>query len=230
MSTPPPTYENYPPAWDAGVGTAGGGSGPQSASPGGLVSPPSRPTARRVVLKLIGAAAAVGVGTMAVSYVGAAAMFDSEDFVDGRERPGNEAEVGGSTVTWPDGWTEDVRTETQLVLTQSGATVIFRSYGAGDDATAADEAERLLKRHASSIGKQKTTSTSTPDEDADIETAGIEVTGVRGDGDRMDGSAYVALDVDGEALAVIALLPAKASEKLRREIKSMRRDFLDQLG
>lgn len=55
------------------------------------------------------------------------------------------------------------------------------------------------------------------------------MTGVRSDGDKMDASAHVALNEDGEAVAVIALLPAKASEKIRRQLKSMRRDFLDQL-
>lgn len=238
MSTPPPTYENYPPTWGDNA-QSGDGSATQPQFGGGLATPPPPPppsgSDRRGVLRLAGTVAAGLVGLTVMANVtrsssssppagdpGDAGGYEGGD-------PDDEAEVGDYTVTWPGGWTKDVSTDTQLVLTQSGATVIFRSYTAGDDATVEGEAKRLLKRHASGIGKQKTTSTSTPDKDADVEIAGIEVTGVRSDGDKMDASAYVALNEDGEALAVIALLPAKASEKLRRQLRSMRREFLDQL-
>lgn len=144
--------------------------------------------------------------------------------------PDNEEELGDYTVGWPDGWTVDGRTDTQLTLVQGEATVIFRAYTAGDDVTATEEAQRLLNRHTAGLGKRRTGATSKGS--GPVETASIEASGVRGDGVRVDTTVHVAIDSydDRGALAVIALVPSGTPAARRDEISGMRDDFLDQLG
>ncbi len=141
----------------------------------------------------------------------------------------NQADIGDYTVTWPDGWTVDGTTDTQVVLVEGDSTVIFRAYTAGDDATATEEAQRLLNRHTAGLGKRKTGAAKK--RSGPVETATIEGSGVRGDGVRIDATVDVAVESEERAaLAVIALLPSDISAARRKEVDRMRRDFLDQLG
>lgn len=239
MSTPPPTYENYPPAWDAGVRSAGG-EGSEHPLPPPVVLPSAPPPPpghdRRGVLTLIGGAVAalVAIPMIASSQIRgpiadpegweSAEASDPEDDPDGRAE--NETDVGDYLVWWPDGWSVDGRTDTQVVLVRGDATVIFRAYTAGDDATATEEAQRLLSRHTAGLGKRRTGAV-----EKGSERASIEASGTRGDGSRVDTTVHVVIDGDDrDALAVIALMPSGTPAAHRKEIARMRRDFLKQLS
>ncbi len=245
MSTPPPTFENYPPARDAGPrsGDHGGASErpeqpltPVFAPPGGPPPPAPGPN-RRGVLTMIGGGVAVLIAMPVIASIrnrnppgfpegwesGAAPAPDEDEPED---LPDNQEELGDYTVTWPDGWSVDGRTEIQLALARGGVTVIFRAYTVGDDVTATEEAQRLLNRHTAGLGKRRTNAT-----DTGSERASIEASGTRGDGVRVDTTVHVVIDGDERnALAVIALVPAGTVAARRDEITRMRRDFLDQLG
>lgn len=247
MSTPPPTFENYPPSADAGAGSGDGADPiePPRAQPRPVVfAPPSGPPPppgpdRRSVLRWIGggAAALIAIPVIASMQNRGQAGFpggwdpDAPDPDDESEDlPDNQADVGDYTVSWPDGWTVDGTTGVQVVLVQGDATVIFRAYTAGDDATASEEAQRLLNRHTAGLGKRRTGATTKGS--GSVETASIEASGVRGDGVRVETTVHVAIDTgdDRDALAVIALVPAGTPAARRQEIAQMRREFLKQLG
>lgn len=243
MSTPPPTYENYPPARDAGA-RATDGAGPEQPHPP-LVAPPPPPApppgpGRRTVVRLIGGSVAALVGVAIIrnnldpsggrdpaGWSTGGAPAEEEDDED---TPENELGVGDYTVSWPDGWSVDDSTDVQAVLVKGGATAIFRAYAPGDDVTAGEEARRLLNRHTAGLGKRRTGTPSTAS--GSSESASIEASGTRGDGVRVDVHVWVAIgsDPDRDALAVIALLPSGTSTKVRTEITRMRRTFLDQLA
>lgn len=240
VSTPPPTFENYPPAWDAdvrsteGAGPAGTSAvAPRPAVPG-PPSPPPPGQDRRSVLLMIGGGA---LALVAVSVV-ARNMTDAPNGDPGGAaseepeppEPENATELGDYTVSWPDGWTVDGATELQVVLVQGEVTVVFRAYSAGGDATAAEEAQRLLNRHTAGLGKRRTGATST--RSGLVETASIEASGVRGDGVRVDTTVHVVIEPEDQrdALAVIAQVPSGTPAARRQEIDRMRRDFLEQLG
>lgn len=153
---------------------------------------------------------------------------ETEEFTD-EEVSDNEAELGDYTVSWPDGWTVDARSDSQLVLVGAGAAVVFRAYAAGDDVTATEEAQRLLNRHTAGLGKRRTGTASTTS--GSVESATIEASGTRGDDVRIEATVQVRIEPDDRtALAVIALLPSDTSTARRKEISRMRGDFLDQLG
>lgn len=245
MSTPPPTYENYPPAGDAGWRSTDGASPEQPRAPLAAPTPPPTPPGpgRRTVVRLIGggAAALVAVAIIANNQnrsarpdptgwaTGAPAEAPADEDDEDGEVPDDEIDLGGYTVSRPAGWTVDDSTDVQAVLVKGGATAIFRAYTAGDDVTATEEARRLLDRHTAGLGKRRT---GTPGRGSGSpESASIEASGTRGDGVRVDTEVHVAIgsDEDREALAVIALLPSGTSKKTRTEVTRMRREFLDQL-
>ncbi len=240
MSTTPPTFENYPPAPDAAVGAFGGGDpveAPRTQPQQVVFTPPSAPPPpppgpdRRSVLRWIGAGAAALLAIPVIASVQSSG--ESQSPANGESEPAepvdNETDLNGYTVSWPDGWTLDGTTETQVQLVQGEATMIFRAYAAGDDTTAMEEAQRLLNRHTAGLGKRRTGATNKGS--GSIETASIEGSGVRGDGVRMDVIVHVAIESEGRnSLAVIALLPAGTSAGRRAEVVRMRREFLGQLG
>ena len=179
----------------------------------------------------MGAAALFAVPVIATARNGGESGSSDGSFepADPDDDPSNQADIGDYTVTWPDGWTVDGTTDTQVVLVQGDSTVIFRAYTAGDDATATEEAQRLLNRHTAGLGKRKTGAAKK--RSGPVETATIEGSGVRGDGVRIDATVDVAVESEERsALAVIALLPFDLSAARRKEVERMRRDFLDQLG
>ncbi len=244
MSTPPPTYENYPPSGQDRVrsvdDTASSQWSAPTVAPLGPPPPPPGPDRRGLLYLVGGGLAGIGVLAFAASnrnggITGAPSDWSSsgpgpDDDDDSGDGAGNETDVGGYTVSWPDGWEVDTRSDTQLVLTGGQATVIFRTYTAGDDATAAEEAGRLLNRHSAGLGKRRIGNTTSSS--GSVEKASAEASGVLGDGVRVTVSAQVAIDAenDGDALAVIALLPSGISASRRKQVTRMRRDFLDQLG
>ncbi len=244
MSTPPPTYENYPPSGQDRVRSADDAASSQwsAQTVAPLGPPPQRPGPdRRGLLYLVGGGLA-GVAVLAFAASNrnggitsapsdwSSSVPGSEDDDDSGDGAGNETDVGGYTVSWPDGWQVDTTSDTQVVLTAGRATVIFRAYTAGDDATAAEEAGRLLNRHSAGLGKRRIGNTTSSS--GSVEKASAEASGVLGDGVRVTVSAHVAIDAenDGGALAVIALLPSGISASRRKQVTTMRREFLDQLG
>lgn len=239
MSTTPPTFENYPPAPDAAVGAFGGGDpveAPRVQPQQVVFTPPSTPPPpppgpdRRSVLRWIGAGAVALVALPVIASVrnGGDSGIPADGESQAADPVGNETDLNGYTVSWPDGWTLNGTTETQVVLVQGEATMIFRAYAAGDDTTAMEEAQRLLNRHTAGLGKRRTGATNKGS--GSIETANIEASGVRGDGVQMEVTVHVAIESDGRnSLAVIALLPAGTSADRRAEVTRMRREFLGQL-
>lgn len=242
MSAPPPTYENYPPSGEdrvrSGDDAASASWSPQTVVPLGPPPPPPGPDRRGLLYLIGGGLAGVAVLAFAASGQGvisaqpsdwssSVAEPDDDDSGDGTD---NETELDGYTVSWPHGWAVDTESDTQLVLTGGRATIIFRAYTAGDDATAAEEAGRLLNRYSEGLGKRRVGDTASSS--GSVEKASVEASGVRGDGVRMGVAVHVAIDADNdnEALAVISLLPSTTSTARRKEVVRMRREFLDQLG
>ena len=242
MSTPPPTYENYPPSGEDRVRSVDDAASSQwsaqTVAPLGPPPPAPGPDRRGLLYLVGGSVAGVAVLAFAASNRGgvtgaptdwttsAPGPDDDDDSGNGAD---NEAHVGDYTVSWPDGWELDTGSDTQLVLTGGSATLIFRAYTAGDDVTAAEEAGRLLNRHSAGLGKRRigdATSSS-----GSVEKSSAEASGVRGDGVRVTVSVHVAIDTenDGNALAVIALLPSGVSAGRRKQVTQMRREFLEQL-
>lgn len=234
MSTPSPTYENYPPGRDTAAGA--GSEEPPVRPPGLAVPPPPPPPAsgpnRRAVLGSVGAGVAV-LAALAIlvpnrgSSSGEPEASEAADYTEGVSD--REAEVGGYTASWPEGWKVDSQAENQLVVVYGDAAVTFRAYIAGDDVTAAEEVQRLLNRHTTGLGKLRTGATTSGT--GDPETASGEMSGTRGDDVRVDVSVHVAIDTedDRDALAVVAVVPSRTPGARRNEITRMRRDFLGQL-
>lgn len=108
--------------------------------------------------------------------------------------------------------------------------LIFRAYTAGDDVTAAEEAGRLLNRHSAGLGKRRIGNATS--RLGSVEKASAEaVRGARRSSVEVTVSVHVAIDTenDGNALAVIALLPSGVSAGRRKRVTQMRREFLEQL-
>ncbi|MFT4293865.1 MAG: hypothetical protein QM582_00440 [Micropruina sp.] len=256
MSNPPPRYENYPEQGEDELGR-GPVFGEPPTNPAPLMNfgaPPPAPRSsgpgRRQFFGVLGGGVALVavLGVVASSRGGMSGNgwptgSDPTDWVpgadddstDGGDPDSNDADLGGHTVSWPDGWTVDDQSDNQLVLVGGGATVVFRAYTPGDDVTAVEEAQRLLNRHVSSLRKRGALETSRGRKDS-VETGAATVSGTR-DGKQVDAEARVVIDrsdeddtAGGGALAVIVLQPSGISEKRRKQIVAMRKDFLDQLG
>ncbi|MFT4218485.1 MAG: hypothetical protein QM619_15055 [Micropruina sp.] len=234
MSTPP-TYENYPPPTSSTGQSFDVDDRPaRTALP--AVPPPLPPApgpSRRGLLRLFGggvaavAALAIISSNQGPSTVGEPGTWPSEVATsDDKDYQDNEEELGNYTVTWPDGWTVDDRTDVQLALVRGEATVIFRAYET-DDETAEEEAKRLLASHTAGLGKRQNGRTTIGS--GSVDTASTRLSGVRGDKVRIDATVHVAIDIGGDALAVIALLPSDISAGRAKQVSTMRTDFLEQV-
>ena len=242
-STPSPTFENYPgstsqPAepgeWrdpaPRSTSRLVPGRAPSGPPPGG----PSDPSRRRVLAVIGGSVAGLAVlGILSSQHRESGPTWPVDSASTSAEEPDdseNATDVQGHTVSWPDGWTIGDLGDNQLVLVGGGATMIFRVFTAGDDATAVEEAQRLLTRHTASLRKRSVVRT-TKGGRGSVETGTAAASGTR-DGRTIDAEARVAIDrdEDGEALAVIVLQPSGTSSKRQDQISRMRRRFLDQIS
>lgn len=241
-SAPPPTFENYP-----GSTSAAGWLEPSPAEPARLVpgrapsGPPppgsSGPSRRRLLTVVGGSVAGLALLSFLTSQQpesvvtwpadGTSASAEDPEAPDGSE---NATDIQGHTVAWTHDWTIDDLGDSQLILVGGGATVIFRVFTVGDDATAVEESQRLLTRHTANFRKSSAVRTVKGGKGS-IETGTATVSGTK-DGRTMEGEARVAIDrgEDGESLAVIVLQRSGTSEDRREQIARMRRLFLNQIG
>lgn len=155
--------------------------------------------------------------------------IDDEDEGDESERT---VDLDGYEVQWPEGWNlDDYDGGSSATLTRGDNTVVFRSFSPSSDATAAEEAQRLLTRHTAdltSLGTVKTTTATTRRDET--RAASARTTG-RSDGDPVSVTSHVLIDdEEGQALAVIAVVLDSASDEVRAEVTEMRVRFLDLLS
>lgn len=245
-SSHPPTFENYPepppehatpePADQLRVEPTGW-------TPLVSAPPPPKPSpwpslSRRNVMQVtgVGVAGIVGLSLLANQRGsgsewpgGEPSQFGTDggdpDDTDG----GRSVNVGDYTVDFPKGWTITDQTDDTALLSNGATTMLFRAYQAGDDATAVDEASRLLKKYAADLRRPGTVQTR-EESTTDLEVAAATRSGTIG-AEPGQAEAWVAISREAEeALAMITLVPDAAPSKVKREVVTTRNLFLDQLG
>lgn len=240
-SSHPPTFENYPepppehatPDPTEQHPAAASDWTPITSAP---IAPPQWPAvSRRNVLQVagFGVAGVIGVSLFAAQRNGSNAWPEGmpSEFDPGGGEPddtdqGGSVDVGDYTIDFPEGWTITAETDTTALITNGATTMLFRAYQAGDDATAVGEAARLLKKYATELrrpGAVTTKDQSTAEVDVGVATRSGTIDAKPGDAE-----AWVSISREAEdALAVITLVPDAASSKVKREVISMRKQFLD---
>ena len=239
-SSHPPTFENYPqpppqyPSPDLEQRPAEATDWtPVTSTP---TPPPQWPSpSRRNVLQVLGLGAAGMIGLAVFAAQRSATNEWPEgvptDFGSGGGDPdgsdqGGTVDVGDYTVDFPEGWTITAQTDNTALISTGATTMLFRAYQAGDDATAVGEAARLLKKYATELRRPGTVVTkdqSTTEVDVGVATQSGTIDGKPGEAE-----AWVSISREAEeALAVITVVPDAASSKVKREVISMRRQFLE---
>lgn len=230
---PPVTFQNYPLDPDATtepeppLATPKAVTGWQPTPP--PQQPPSGPSRRRVIGAVGFGVACLGLASWVVRDGSTEPGIDTEYPTSEVPLP-NVVTVGGYEVTLPDGWdVDDQDLETIAVLSKGANRVTFRFFNTSGDATGAEEAQRLLSRYTKELKNQGKISTRSGT-DGDLRTGRGQVAGRVG-GKPAEAEARVVLsDEENTALAVITVVLDNASDAVRKQVATMRDEFLDQLG
>ncbi|QLQ15308.1 MAG: hypothetical protein HZY73_05915 [Micropruina sp.] len=148
------------------------------------------------------------------------------------EAPPEEVTFGDAeefTVSVPNGWQVEDSSGTSVLISRDGTSLFARSYLAGEDAVASDEARRMATRYASGVKRTGKASTTAEDGPGGLARGSYHSAGTV-DGRQVQVYADVLIrPEDTQAVAVVTILRGDADADVAQQLAAMRDEVLGQL-